>query len=58
MTEKYLEFRKALDRFKKDHGLAFCPTPIRHTSDELRCQACDIVWGVDEERPPCQIKRR
>lgn len=30
-----------------------CPAPVRHGQDEYHCTVCNVIWGVDEPRPPC-----
>lgn len=31
-----------------------CPAPQRFGQDEYKCSGCGVIWGIDEERPPCQ----
>lgn len=29
-----------------------CPPPLVQ-SDERRCVRCGMIWGLDEDKPPC-----
>jgi hypothetical protein len=37
----------------KQYTQKVCPSPQRHGQDEYHCTVCNVIWGVDEPRPPC-----
>lgn len=47
------EWDRAVSEYPRAEPLKQCPRPQRHGQDEYHCTVCNVIWGIDEPRPPC-----